>query len=34
VPEVGQGGKIHREEVCGLWDTMNIWTMPVRVDDK
>jgi hypothetical protein len=34
VPEVGQGEQIHRAEVSGLWDTLKIWMMLVRVDDK
>jgi hypothetical protein len=34
VPEEGQGEQIQRAEVSGLWDTLKIWMMPARVDDK
>jgi hypothetical protein len=34
VPKVGQGEQTQRAEVSGLWDTLNIWMMSSRVDDK
>ena len=34
MPEVGQSEQTQRAEVSGLWDTLNIWTMSSRVDDK
>jgi hypothetical protein len=34
VPKAGQSEQTHRVEVSGLWETLNIWTMSSRVDDK
>jgi hypothetical protein len=34
VPEAGQSEQLQRVEVSDLWGTLNMWTMPARVDEE
>jgi hypothetical protein len=34
VPEAGQDEQIQRAEVSGLWGTLKIWVMLIRVGNK